>query len=99
MSTRYPAARIRKRLCTIQLAGVYRVIRSTYSKAPLTAVPARSRFSDPAGHYAVLYAANTVRCAFWEAVARGRLIHRVTRTLPAAELRARVRSRCTQHSP
>ncbi len=90
MSTRYSAVRVRSRLRTIQLEGVYRVIRSTYSESPLDAVPAHSRFSDPAGVYAVLYAADTLRCAFWEAVARGRLTHRATRTLPAAELRARV---------
>ena len=52
---------------------------------PLKAVPAPSRFSDPQAHYAVLYAAETVRCAFWETLGRNRFARRHRRELPRAE--------------
>ncbi len=57
---------------------------------PLGAVPAPSRFSDPERGYAVMYAAGTVRCAFWETLARNRFARRGVRVLPRADVEARV---------
>ena len=47
--------------------------------------PAPSRFSDLLERYAVLYASDTVRCAFWETLTRRR-----RRELPRSEVEARL---------
>lgn len=59
-------------------------------RAALDAVPAPSRFSDPAGRYAVLYAAEAVRCCFWEAVVRNRLTRSQRRELPRSDIDVRL---------
>ena len=48
---------------------VFRIVHRDHRGAPLAAVPAPSRFSDPQTGYVVLCAAETVRCAFWESSA------------------------------
>lgn len=65
-----PGARIRV---------VYRDDRGT----PLAAVPVPSRFRDPQARYAVLYAAETVRCAFWETLGRNGFARRRRRGVGA----------------
>lgn len=54
----------------VELADVYRIIPARFAADPLGCVPSPSRFSDPAGDYAVLYAGHTVRCALWETLLR-----------------------------
>ena len=56
----------------------------------MSAAPAPSRFSDPRGQFAVLYAAETVHCVFWEALARNRFTRRHRNELPLAEAEERV---------
>ncbi len=68
---------------------MFRVIHESLRARPLTAVPAPSRFSDPAGAYAVLYAAESVRCCFWEAVVRNRLTRNQRSELPRADIQVR----------
>ena len=51
---------------------------------------APSRFGDPQGRYAVLYASETVRCAFWETLGRNRFARRRRRELPRTEVEARL---------
>ena len=69
---------------------MFRVIHESLRTRPIAAVPAPSRFSDPAGEYAVLYAAATVPCCFWEAVVRNRLTRRRRRELPRVDIEARL---------
>lgn len=69
---------------------MFRVIHKQHRDTPLGVVPAPSRFSDPAGNYAVLYGAETVRCSFWEALARNRFTRRKHRELPKADVLARL---------
>ena len=66
MSRGYDPDRLRSGLHTVRLERVFRVIHRSHRATPLAAVPARSRFGDPRMRYAVLYASETVRCAFWE---------------------------------
>ena len=74
----------------VRIERMFRVIHRSLRDRPLKAVPAPSRFSDPAGDYAVLYAAETLRCCFWEAVVRNRLTRRQRRELPRADIDARL---------
>ena len=90
MSRGYPVERIVARLVDVELDPVYRLIRRPYRRRPLGVVPSPSRFSDPKGQYAVLYAAESVRCCFWEALARNRFTHRKKRELPLSEVEDRV---------
>lgn len=90
MSHSYDAARLRRQLAVVHLRPFFRVVAKRHEANPLGAVPAPSRFSDPAGVYAVLYAAASPRCAFWEAVARGRFTGKKRRRLPLGELTERV---------
>ena len=69
---------------------MHRLIGSDHRDSPLGAVASPSRFSDPAGKFSVLYAAETVSCAFWEALARNRFTRRRRRELPLADVAARV---------
>ena len=55
-----------------------------------SAAHAPSRFSDPQGRYAVLYASEAVRCAFWETMGRNRLARRRRRELPRIEVESRL---------
>ncbi|HSR72230.1 MAG TPA: RES domain-containing protein [Kiloniellales bacterium] len=90
MTGGYDPARIRGRLRPVRLARMFRLIHRTHRRRPLHAVPAPSRFSDPAGKYAVLYAAEAVRCCFWEALVRNRFDRRKRRELPRADVEARM---------
>jgi len=84
----YDVDRIRGRLVTIHVEVFYRVIQATHENDPLGVAPKPSRFSDPAGGFAVLYAAATVRCGFWESIARNRFTHRKHRELPISTVNA-----------
>lgn len=86
----YDPARIRGRLQAVNLSSFFRIIGKQHADTPLGAAPSPSRFSDPAGAYAVLYAAEAVRCGFWEVVARDRFTRRSRRMLPLADIEARL---------
>ncbi len=86
----YDPDRLRSRLGANRLGRVFRVIRRDRRSTPLGAVPAPSRFSDPKERYAVLYASDTVRCAFWETLGRNRFARRRRRELPRTEIEARL---------
>lgn len=85
----YEPERIRRRIRAFSLQRMFRIVRASHVHSPLDTIPAPSRFSDPDGTYAVLYAAETLRCCFWEAVIRNRLDRRRTRTLPRSDLESR----------
>ena len=72
------------------LGRVFRVIHRNHRATPVQAAPAPSRFSDPRGRYAVLYASEAVRCAFWETLGRNRLARRRRRELPRIEAESRL---------
>jgi len=86
----YDPDRLRSGLRTIRLGRVFRVIHRDHRDTPLAAVPRPSRFSDPQSRYAVLYAAASVRCAFWETLGRNRFARRRRRELPRFEAEARL---------
>ena len=86
----YDSGRIRRQLRTVRIERMFRVIHHNLRARPLAAVPAPSRFSDPAGEFAVLYAAETVPCCFWEAVVRNRLTRSQRRELPRADIEVRL---------
>ena len=90
MTGGYDPDRLRSRLREVRLARVFRVIHRAHRPAPLTALPAPSRFSDPQERHAVLYASEAVRCAFWETLGRNRFARRRRRELPRAEVEARL---------
>lgn len=90
MTRGYSARRISTRLAEIELDPVYRLIRKKHRRRPLGVVPAPSRFSDPKGQYAVLYAAESVRCSFWEALGRNRFTRKKQRELPRFEVEDRL---------
>lgn len=90
MSPQYDPVRVRGRLRTIWLERVFRLIHSSHRDRPLEAIPSPSRFSDPAQRYAVLYAVETVRCGFWEAIVRNRFTNRHQRQIPRSEVEARL---------
>ena len=64
----------------------YRAIRSKYRQTPLSVAPAPSRFSDPEGHYTVLYGTTSPSCSLWEAVFRGRFDRVKRRRFSRSEL-------------
>ncbi len=86
----YDADRLRSALRAVRLDGVFRVIHRSHRTTPLAAVPTPSRFSDPEARYAVLYAADSVRCAFWETLGRNRFVRRRQRAMPRSEVEARL---------
>ncbi len=90
MSGGYDRERLRSRLRGVRLERIFRVIHRDYRSTPLHAVPVPSRFSDPRGCYAVLYASESVRCAFWETLGRNRFARRRRRELPRTEAEARL---------
>ena len=90
MSAAYDIDRIRGRLQDVQFDRMFRVIHLQHQDSPLDAVPAPSRFSDPNGRFAVLYASQAVRCSFWEALARNRFDRRKRREMPREEVMARL---------
>ncbi len=52
--------RIEAQIRTFRIALMFRIINQRHAATPLNAIPAPSRFSDPAGNYAVLYGAALV---------------------------------------
>ena len=90
MSQRYNRQRLCSQLYPVQLSHFYRVIHNQYLKTPLGAVPSPSRFSAPNQQYAVLYASESIRCSFWEAVARSRFSYRQRRALPYVDVEQRL---------
>ena len=90
MTGAYDPERLRARLCEVRLGRVFRVLHRAHRATPLRAVPAPSRFSDPQGGYAVLYASESVRCAFWETLGRNRFARRRRRELARSEAEARL---------
>ena len=90
MTGSYDPDRLRSRLRSVRLGRVFRIIHCDRRSTPLGAAPAPSRFSDPLERYAVLYVSDTVRCAFWETLARNRFAHRHRRELPRIEVEARL---------
>lgn len=90
MTRGYDAARLRAGLRMVLLERAFRVLHRNHRTTPLAAMPAPSRFSDPQMRYAVLYAAESVRCAFWETLGRNRFARRRRRSLPRSEVDARL---------
>ena len=90
MTRGYDLDRLRAGLCAVLLGSAFRVIDRSHGATPLAAVPSPSRFSDPQMRYAVLYAAESVRCAFWETLGRNRFARRRQRSLPRSEVEARL---------
>ena len=90
MRARYDRGRLRIRLQDFQFPRLFRLIHRDYRDGPLRAAPVPSRFSDPSGQFTVLYAAETVRCVFWEALARNRFNRQHRYELPLAEAEGRV---------
>ena len=90
MTGGYDPDRLRLRLHEVRLSRVFRVVHRNHRSTPLAASPAPSRFSDPRGGFAVLYASETVRCAFWETLGRNRFARRRPRELPRTEVEARL---------
>ena len=90
MRSKYDAERIRGQLRLVHLAPFFRIIKRRHMTLPLGAVAAPSRFGDPEGKYAVLYASEAVRCSFWEAVARNRFTRRRRRELPRPDVEERL---------
>ena len=90
MTGGYDPDRLRSRLRDVRLGRVFRVIHRDCRSTPLGAAPAPSRFSDPRERYAVLYASEAVRCAFWETLGRNRFARRRRRELPRTEVEARL---------
>ena len=90
MSRGYDPDRLRAGLRPVRLERVFRVIHRSHRTTPLAAAPAPSRFSDPLERYAVLYASEAVRCAFWETLGRNRFARRRRRELPRSDAEARL---------
>lgn len=90
MTGGYDPNRLRSRLAAVRLGRVFRAIHRDRRSTPLGAAPAPSRFSDPRGCYAVMYASDAVRCVFWETLGRNRFARRRRRELPRAEVEARL---------
>ena len=90
MTGGYDPDRLRSRLRSVRLGRVFRLVHRDRRSTPLRASPAPSRFSDPEQRYAVLYASDSVRCAFWETLARNRFARRRRRELPRSEVEARL---------
>lgn len=82
----YAAQRIRQQMHRFRIERMYRVIHQRHRHKPLGVLPTPSRFSDPEGNFAVLYAASAVRCCFWEAVVRNRLTHRRRRQVSRVDV-------------
>lgn len=90
MSGTYDPGLLRRRLKPFHLSQMYRMIPEHHRGTPLGTGIAPSRFSDPAGKFAVLYAADSVPCAFWESMVRDRFTRVKRRTLSKHEVRTRL---------
>ena len=82
--------RLRARLIDVEIAHGYRIVDARHAATPLGCVPAPSRFGDPAGRFAVLYAALSVTCALWEALLRDDFLGGGRVELPVGAIRSRV---------
>ena len=82
--------RIETQIRTFRIASMFRIINQRHAATPLKAIPAPSRFSDPAGNYVVLYGSETVPCSLWEAVVRNRLTRRQRRVIPRSGITYRL---------
>ena len=82
--------RIAAQIRTFRIAWMFRVINQRHAATPLNAIPAPSRFSDPARNFAVLYGAETVPCSLWEAVVRNSLTRRQRRVIPRPSITSRL---------
>ncbi len=82
--------RIEAQIRTFRIASMFRVINQRHAATPLNAIPAPSRFSDPAGNFAVLYGAETLPCSLWEAVVRNSLTRRLPRVIPRPSITYRL---------
>lgn len=82
--------RIEAQIRTFRIASMFRVIKQRHAATPINAIPVPSRFSDPAGNYAVLYGAETVPCSLWEAVVRNSLTRRLPRVIPRPGITSRL---------
>ena len=80
---------IQVQICTVRIRRMFRVIHQSLTNSPLGAIPAPSRFSDPAGNFAVLYGAETVSCCLWEAIVRNSLTRRLPRVLSQSVITSR----------
>ena len=90
MTRRYEPELLRRRLHEVQVERAFRVIHRGYRPTPLGTRVTPSRFSDPLQRYSVLYASDTVRCAFWETLCRNRFVRSRRRELPRAEVESRL---------
>lgn len=90
MAVRYDRNAIAKRLVPLCLTNAYRIIHRRRRHQPLAVTPSPSRFSDTDLEFALLYAADTVRCCLWEALVRNRFVGRQNRMLPQAVLENRL---------
>ena len=67
----------------------YRIIAARHEATQLGCVPWPSRFSDPVGRFAVLYAALSAPCALWEALLRDDFLDGSGRELHVEAIRSR----------
>ena len=90
MTSGYDASGIRECVRPFQFGRMIRLIPRVHQASPLGVAPTPSRFSDPYGRYAVLYAAASLRCAFWETIARGRFTRRKRREMRRQDIETRL---------
>lgn len=86
----YAAQRIRQQIHRFRIERMCRVIHQRHRHEPLGVVPTPSRFGDPEGNSAVLYAANAVLCCCWEAVVRNRLTRRQRRQVSRVDVASKL---------
>ena len=86
MSSAYEPERIRRQLLPFNILQMYRLIPARHVGTPLGTRPAPSRFGDRRGAFSLLYAAESVRTAFWESLIRQRFTRRKARVLNESEL-------------
>ena len=90
MTSGYDASGIRECVHPFHFGRMIRLIPRVHRESPLGVAPTPSRFSDPHGRYAVLYAASSLRCAFWEAIARGRFTRRKRREMRRQDIETKL---------
>lgn len=90
MTSAYDAPGIRECVRPFQFGRMVRLIPRVHRESPLGVAPTPSRFSDPRGKCAVLYAAGSLRCAFWETIARGRFTRRKRRQMRRQDIETRL---------
>ena len=86
MNRGYEAKGIRERIRPVRPDEAYRLIHRRHRERPLGTIPTPSQFSDPLGHYSVLYAAQSMQGAVWEGLARDRFARRRRRILAFGEV-------------